>query len=407
MSVRPADAQDHEAIDALHREVGWPTRSLAGREWLDSNPALCESGAPSGWLLQDDTGQVGGFVGNFVQYFWHGDRRVYGATGYSLIVSERMRGRCRGLIRAVLKQPGLFAAYTLNANPQAAVLYPLFGLKPWPPQAHDVKLSWIVDHRAMLQARALREAVERAAWVARPGHEWLMNSRLGNAPKLDGTDGVEILTDFSDGSDYAAYWQALKGQGRLVADRSPAAMRWRLSDPDAVQPPLMLAFRRDGRITGCAMLIMNKGRAIEPPVLEIVDLTALDEETGAIPELMRTILAEARGMGAAKVRAPVVSAELMQRMGAVVDVARREGGWGHGHAWISQDAPPTDGWSPTAYDGDYSLCLRPAPIKRPVPAIRPWVEPSIRRGSRPAGLRSASGPPGPDRARPPAHGAAC
>lgn len=407
MSVRPADAQDHEAIDALHREVGWPTRSQAGREWLDSNPALQESGAPSGWLLQDDAGQIGGFVGNFMQHFWHHDRRFYGATGYSLIVSERMQGRCRGLIRAVLKQPGLFTAYTLNANPQAAVLYPLFGLKPWPPQTHDVKLSWIVDHRAMLKARALREAVERAAWVARPGHEWLMNNRLGTLPKLEGSDTVEILEDFSEGSDYAAYWEALKAQGRLVADRGPAAMRWRLSDPDAAQPPVMLAFRREGRITGCAMLIMNKGRAIEPPVLEIVDLTALNDDMQAIPELMRTILNEARGMGAAKVRAPVVSAELMQRMGAVVDAARREGGWGHGHAWMAPDGPPTDGWSPTAFDGDYSLCLRPAPVKPPVAAVRPWRAPAVRRGSRPAGPRSASAQPGPDRARPPVRGAAC
>ena len=51
-SVRPIGANDHSAVNALPRSVGWPSRSEAGRVWLTSSPARLEADAPAGWLLE-------------------------------------------------------------------------------------------------------------------------------------------------------------------------------------------------------------------------------------------------------------------------------------------------------------------------------------------------------------------
>ena len=50
------------------------------------------------------------------------------------------------------------------------------------------------------------------------------------------------------------------------------------------------------------MAMMAKANTLEAPVLEILDLEALDGEVEAIPTLMNGLIAAARQMGTAKVR---------------------------------------------------------------------------------------------------------
>ena len=155
----------------------------------------------------------------------------------------------------------------------------------------------------------------------------------------------------------------MRGEGRLLADRSPEVIRWRLADPDLTDPPLILAFNRGAGITGYAMAMMAKSNILEPPVLEILDLEALADEVTAIPALMDARKGAARRMGAAKLRIQMVSPRLLERLGDTGRQARREGGWGHCHVRFASGGPDPALWSPTPYDGDYAMCLRPVPAR--------------------------------------------
>ena len=373
MIVRPFHPADREAVNALHASVWWPERSDAGWDWLEANPARIETGAPSGWVVADRDDRPVAFVGNLVQRFRLGEARFHAASGFSIIVSRAARGRARNLIRAVQGQPGVFATYTLNANPGAARLYPRQGLSPWPPRTHDLKLSWMVDPLELAQGRLLRTLAVRAPGLAAPHREHFMNRRLrarglrrASAP---GVEGVERLSDVGPGSDYDVFWRALADEGRLIADRSPETMAWRLSDPDRTDAPVMLAWRagdetRGGgrRIGGYAMAMLAKTNPIEPASLEIIDLVALDDEPRAIPALMAELMRQARALGAAKLRLQVVSEDMLRRLGPWTRRARREGGWGHCWSSLRADAPPSQGWQPTPFDGDYGVCQRPTPL---------------------------------------------
>ncbi|MCR2307707.1 hypothetical protein NSX65_32870, partial [Salmonella enterica] len=79
-------------------------------------------------------------LGNFIQRFRYGAQDHFGATGFSIIVPTSQKGASRPLIRTFLKQPGLFARYTFNANARSAPLYCLFDMKPWPAESHGLKL---------------------------------------------------------------------------------------------------------------------------------------------------------------------------------------------------------------------------------------------------------------------------
>lgn len=379
MSIRAVTEADYPAIQALHKGVGWPTRSLAGWRWLGANPARQDIAAAAGWVVDGPDGQPAAHVGNLIHRFDLGGRRLHGATGFSIIASPKVRGVAHRLIRTFLDQPEVFAAYTLNANPMSQPLYGRVGMKPWPEQTHALKLSWRIDWPALAAGRGLRQLHRIAPnLVVRMG-ERLMNDRLGRVPRLRLPPGVTVLTRIGEGSPYDRFQQALGREGRLLVDRSPAMMTWRLADPDAITPPLLLAFRRGDVITGYAMAQMAKSNIIEVPVLEIIDLEALAWDDEAIPALMAALTAAARPLGAAKVRMQVVSPQMLKRLGDWAQSAAREGGWGHCHVRFAEDAPSPELWSPTPFDADYAICLRPLPLgARKAERIRSWVPISSR-----------------------------
>lgn len=366
MSVRPFTPDDWQAVNRLHREVWWPERSASGWNWLDANPARQDIGAASGWVDQNEAGETLAFVGNLVQRFWIGDQRIHGASGFSIIVPRHAGGRSGRLIQTAMQQPNVFATYTFNANPLSARLYPRQGLAAWPPRTHMIKLSWVIDPLACLGGRILREVARRVPGLAEQEH--FMNRRLRRRSPLNATQTVSTssslttLTDVSKGSAYETFWLTLRQEGRLIADRSPEVLAWRLADPDRTDRPSMLAFWRNGRITGYAMAILAKGNTIEPASLEIIDLVALQDEPHAIPALVQALTEQARTLGAAKLRLQVVSEDMLRRLGCWAGRARREGGWGHCHAAFRPDAPPVLTWQPTPFDGDYGICQRPTPF---------------------------------------------
>lgn len=362
MIVRPSTETDFPAIQALHRHVGWPQRSLAGWRWLHANPARQEISAPAGWVVDGPDGRPAAHVGNLVQRFWLGDRVLHGATGFSIIVTPPVQGASRDILRAFLRQPDVFAAYTFNANRKSQPLYARHGMRPWPEQTQALKLSWVVDPVPLAFGRMYRAAHRMAPNVVSGWGERLMNDRLSASQPLSLPSGVSVLSDFRDRSRHAEFWDALRGEGRLLADRSPATIRWRMADPDLTTPSLALAFNRGRDITGVAMAMLAKANILEAPVLEVLDLEALANDAEAIPALMCGLTAAAKTMGAAKLRLQTVSPRLLERLGDFRRSARREGGWGHCHVSFAPGAPDPALWSPTPYDGDYAMCLRPLPV---------------------------------------------
>ena len=372
MTVRRFHPADVHGVNQLHRSVWWPERSTQGWRWLDDNPARRALDAPAGWVIDNADGGPAAFLGNFVQRFWREGQPLYGATGFSVIVPPDQKGRSRDLIAAFVSQRGCFARYTLNANARSSPLYQRFGMVAWPAATHALKLSWIINPAACLYSRGLRSLVAREPRAARWLGEQMMPPRGDERPvdtrKL--AEGVSELDDLADTSPYAAFWTALRDQGRLVADRSPATLRWRLSDPDLTVRPLHLVRRLGDEITGHALALLGKGNSIEPPVLEIIDLEALDRDPQAIPALVGTLLKLAPSLSAAKVRLQVVTETTLQHLGDLTRKARREGGWGHCHVAFAHDLEGTEvagarDWRPTPFDGDYSFCTRPLPARLP------------------------------------------
>ena len=357
LTLRPFQPEDTAVVDALHHSVDWPVRSGEGWAWLRANPARPKD-FPIGWLVEDDQGRAA-FVGQFPQAIQVDGQALLGVTGYSIIVPPALKGAAAKLIRRIMDRPDAALHYTLNANALSAPLYQRHGLHPWPPGTHDLKLSWIIDPVVCAAASLVRRvAPDRSG---RDGPERLMNTRVNRPRDLRLPPGVTPLTDFD--ADWDDFWGRLRRSGAVLADRSAETLRWRLADPDRTSPPITLAYRRDGVITGWIMAQTAKMSRHEPPVLDIIDLATTAGEPDALQTLAGALVANGRRLGVAKVRLQVVSPVVLAALGPLAGRARREGGWGHAHARFRPDWEPRlrAGWSPTPFDGDYSFCLRPVP----------------------------------------------
>lgn len=349
----------------------------------EENPALLGFSTPHGWVIDDAEGRPAAFLGNFVQRAVGraGDWRS--ATGFSLIVGRQARGGSRALLCALRDQGGIDLAFSLNANPLSAPIFRHVRFAPARAPTDRLKLSWRLKASTVALARLARAVADAAPNLIDQRRELFCSPDLARADFPPLPVDVRAVQDLSDTGWYARFWATLKAEAEVIGDRSPEVLRWRFGDPDLTRPPVFLGVW-DGRdLVAVGMALMAKQRPIDPAVLEVLDLQALPGAAAhAFPRLMAAFALVGRWQGAAKLRLPVVNAGLIQALGPWAATARREGGWGHAQeCWLDPAAPMREVWRPTPFDGDYSFCLRPAPLgsRRPRPSAAASMAPAARK----------------------------
>lgn len=361
--VRPFALSDVDAVKALCEWAWWPERSLEGWRWLTTGTpgAAFTETSPPGWVCETDDGQVLGFLGNFLQRFDVGGQSLIGASLHTLLVDPRIKGASRDLLRRFVAQDLPVVRYTFNANDRSAPIYKHFAMVPWPSMQSRVKYVWRTDWKGVASERALRWFNGLAG--ARGYGERFLDSRVWTGGFGACEPGVSPLATADIDARFDDLWERLRGDGRLLANRNAESLRWRCADPDLTRMPLLLTYEADGVLAGYLLAFFSKGSEVERPALEIIDLIApAAHEDVAIPALVRTLLTSARGLGAARVRLPMVSAR-MEALLAPFRAARRVYGHDHCHVrWADDvDEATREVWMATPYDGDYSFCLRPPP----------------------------------------------
>lgn len=365
--LRPFQLDDVPAVNALCDWAWWPQRSAAGWAWLAEGPPGARAPGdpgPAGWVCELD-GEVSAFLGNFVQRFHFGTKVLRGATGHTFLAHPRAKGAGRMVLRALAEQPDRFGVYLFNANAKSSGLYRHYAMEAWPAATQDVKYSWWVDLAGVVGERLLwRYSRLRGFDGVRTQGERFISDRLRHGAVTRLQPNVRVMFEQEVDGRFDGLWTRLQEDGRLLAARDSATLRWRLADPDLTRRPVLLGYEHEGRLAGYLLAYFSKQTEIDQPCLDIVDLIALAEHSAvAIPALVRTLVENAKALGVARVRlqtvSPVIDAILADLPGAQRQVTH-----GHCHARFAEGVDPAmiAAWQPTPYDGDYSFCLRPPPL---------------------------------------------
>lgn len=363
---RPATLDDLPQINRLLDRVWFSPRSPAGFKWLFAdNPG--QSGLPGGWVVENPDGQICAYLGNFVQRAWQNGTLRLIASGHTFVAAPGQGGRAMRLLRLFLRQPEPAILAGLNANPISARIYAAMKLDAYP-ETGAMMLSWMAN-----PVIATRGAI---SWRAHALTGYYFARRVPGIPQRKpdvdallargGEDITRIVAPLED-TRLAAFDTALRNGPRLFTERSPAALAWRLSDPDAELGPVLLAYPSTGPIRGLALFRFNKPSEAGPPFLDVIDLVTLDEQDhDAAQRLLKAGLGLARRAKMARLRLLMITPPLLRLLGPLVDKARKTTGampFAYYKAQMELPDPVYLSWQPLPYDGDHGPSLRPLPVR--------------------------------------------
>lgn len=237
--VREALFSDFQAVYEMKRRWGLIPDSFENwkRIWRD-NPALphCPHRLPIGWVLEAD-GQVVGFLGNIASLYHFRGKKLLAVTGHGLVVEPAHRMISFTLNSAFYRQPFVDLYLTTTAIEVVGKIAKVFKSSPLPQLDYDV-LFWVLRSRPFAQEvinkLQLGPAVSRVAGAVASlavGTDKALRRRW---PRPHASSlAVRQIAVAEIGDDFQTLWEAkLQEAPRLLADRSPATLRWHCQTPD-------------------------------------------------------------------------------------------------------------------------------------------------------------------------------
>ena len=280
---REARFSDFEQVATLKERGGLGKDTLANwrRLWQD-NPAVALAKAPlsMGWVLETAQGIVG-YQGSIPLLYQIGAQTLVAAAGTSLVVEPAYRARSIGLLGSFYHQPSVDLLLITTAVAAVGELSKALQAKILPQRNYDTVLFWVLDAErfATALARKLRLSGGVAAVATILGSLALKTDmRIRSRYAFRPPNRVQLSQiEVKDiGYDFEELWRRkLAEKPRLLADRSPASLKWHFAVPGSFSNAVVFCCRKLKRLIGYAVL-----------------RHAVDHETGMRRSLLADIFVE-------------------------------------------------------------------------------------------------------------------
>ena len=263
-SVRLREAQfsDLEAVKDLKQRWGLSSDSLENWERLwCRNPALeqLQLKRPIGWVLEAG-GMVVGYLANISLLYRYGDKTLTAVTGSGLVVEPAYRALSLTLIAAFYRQKSVDLFLTTTAVGAVGKIARAFKSDPLPQQDYDTMLFWVL--RPYPFAQALMKKLKLGPTLSYIGS--MLASLAAGADKVfhrrlpkrrPKALSVSEISAYEIGEEFQAFWlEKLNEKPRLLANRSPASLRWHFGNPGDTGTVRVICCRNHGGLVGYAVV---------------------------------------------------------------------------------------------------------------------------------------------------------
>jgi hypothetical protein len=296
--LREARFSDFEAVADLKQKWGLNAESIENWERLwQRNPALVQSvlvpsnpERPIGWVLEAD-GAVVGYLGNISLAYRYGDKTLSAATAHGLVVDPAYRALGLTLVAAYFRQKSVDLFISTSAIENVGKIALAFKSSPVPQRDYDTVLFWVLRpygfgralvkklnfgpvlaqaSSALIAFAVAVDKIVRRRWPRQSSSPFSVN---------------EIRLDEID-SDFQTLWIAKQKEGsRLLADRSPAALRWHFEIPGDRGSSRVLCCYKNSELLGYAIVRSDTKPENDLRVSLIADLVAKRDD----PEVLRAL----------------------------------------------------------------------------------------------------------------------
>lgn len=298
-TLRAAQFSDWNAVSELKRRWGLTADSLENWErlWLH-NPAIERLDRPIGWVLEAK-GRVVGYLGNITQLYRYGDRKLTAVAAHGLVVEPAYRSGSLSLVAAFYRQESVDLYLTTTAIEAVGKIARVFKSDPLPQEGYDTVLFWVLQPHpfagVVMKKLALRPTLSWLGGMATSlaiELDIVLHSRRPkhHSPSLTVSEiGVDDI-----GEEFQQFWERkLNETPRLLADRSPAALRWHFQIPGDRGSARVLCCRENGELLGYAVVRNeppNEATGLRRSI--VADMLAKQDD----PEVLRALWGAAHNL---------------------------------------------------------------------------------------------------------------
>lgn len=292
-AIREASFSDFSAVAALKQRGGLVADSLENWERLwRHNPALTEShnDRPIGWVLEAD-GAIVGYLGNISLLCRFGDRTLTAVTSHGLVVDPPYRSLGLTLVAAFFRQKFVDLFLSTSAIESVGKIALAFKSSFLPQPDYDTVLFWVLQPRpfarALMKKLQLKPPVSGIGEIATSiamGADKILRKRRPKRSSAPFAMSEITISEIDD--DFEVLWvRKVDEAPRVLADRSPATLRWHYEIAGDRGSVRVLCCRRNGELVGYAMLRTDQN---EPDGLRksmIADMVARQDD----PEIVSAL----------------------------------------------------------------------------------------------------------------------
>ncbi|MGH9528492.1 MAG: GNAT family N-acetyltransferase [Terriglobales bacterium] len=268
VKFREATFSDFDGVSELKQRWGLVPDTLEDWERLwRLNPALKQAPPerPIGWVLEAE-GRVVGYLGNISLIYRYGGDLLSVVTGHAFVVDPEYRAVSLTLVAAFYRQKSVDLYLTTTGIETVGRIAIAFKCEPLPQGEYGNVLLWVL--RPYPFAQALMRKLNVNPTLAQVGSV-LSSLAIGTDKVLRGRrprqdeKGLTVreIAVREIGEDFKALWiEKLKESPQLLADRSPASLRWHFQIPGHRGTIRLLCCYRNGELLGYAVIRNDKNR---------------------------------------------------------------------------------------------------------------------------------------------------
>lgn len=295
---------DFENVARLKERGGLPKDNQENwcRLW-QQNPAMAvaKSQLSMGWVLETAQGIVG-YQGSVPLLYQFGGRTLVAAVGTGLVIEPAYRARSIGLLSSFYRQRGVDLFLVTLAIASVAKLSKALHAEALPQRDFDKRLLWVLDVHQFTKALAAKFGLGRGMVAVGTflGSPVLRADTLRRGPRghLTSKFGVTEIEVKDIGDEFQGLWQhKLTETPRLMADRSPASLRWHFMIPRSSSTAAVLCCRRFERLVGYAIVQHTIDRETGMRRSMLADILVEQDDSGLTEALLEAAYSNATVSG--------------------------------------------------------------------------------------------------------------
>lgn len=363
-AIRVATFDDYQGISALQARYFPETKSFA--EWRrlwSENPVYQQLPEwPIGWIVENEEGEIVGYLGNIPLTFEFAGRQLLATTCYALVVDGQYRNYSLPLLSRFFGQNkvDLIVDTTVNAN--ACRSHEVFRARRVPMGVWNESVFWITNHRGFLASWLLAKGIPLATTMSYPFSLGVrVKEMIWNREVRGHRNSIVVRPSDTFDDRFETFWQELRRTQShlLLATRSAEVLCWHFKHSLAEGRAWVGTVCAGSQILAYAIFHRQDNPTYGLKRMRLVDFQSLNGENESLAPLVRWGLEQCRMQGIHMLETIGLSPEKQQILDQLGPYKRELPSWLYFYKandpTLAAKLEAANVWNPSWFDGDASL----------------------------------------------------